>query len=51
MWGKSMVKAIIFDMDGTLYDYDRCNIIAEKRLFEVISLKFDISESFLYNIN
>lgn len=27
-----MVKGVIFDLDGTLYDYETCNAIAEKEL-------------------
>ena len=39
-----MIKAIIFDLDNTLYDYDSCNAIAEKKLFKEISLDFEIPE-------
>lgn len=39
-----MIKAIIFDLDNTLYDYDSCNAIAEKKLFKEISSEFKIPE-------
>lgn len=39
-----MIKAIIFDLDDTLYDYDSCNAIAEKKLFQEISSDFGIPE-------
>ncbi len=38
-----MIKAVIFDLDNTLYDYDACNATAEKRLFEVMDLDLDVS--------
>lgn len=38
-----MIKAVIFDLDNTLYDYDRCNEIAEKALYNAISDEFKIS--------
>ena len=33
-----MIEAVIFDLDNTLYDYDKCNEIAEKALIETISM-------------
>lgn len=39
-----MIKAVIFDLDNTLYDYDYCNGIAEKILLQNISEDFDIEE-------
>ncbi len=27
-----MIRAVIFDLDGTLYDYEACNVIAEDKL-------------------
>lgn len=39
-----MIKAVIFDLDNTLYDYDKCNAFAEARLFETIALDFAISK-------
>ena len=38
-----MIKAVIFDLDNTLYDYDRCNEIAEEALYNAISDEFEIS--------
>ena len=35
-------KAVIFDLDGTLYSYDDCNAIAEKKLLDSISSSFGI---------
>jgi putative hydrolase of the HAD superfamily len=40
-----MIKAVIFDLDDTLYDYSKCNSIAENRLFETIELDFGISQN------
>lgn len=37
-----MIQAVVFDLDNTLYDYDSCNAIAEKKLFETIESDFDI---------
>ena len=37
-----MIKAVIFDLDNTLYDYDVCNSIAEEKLSEKISYEFNI---------
>jgi putative hydrolase of the HAD superfamily len=39
-----MIKAVIFDLDNTLYDYDACNVLAEKQLLEVIAAEFHVSE-------
>lgn len=38
------IKAVVFDLDNTLYDYDACNQLAEKSLFEKISTEFAITE-------
>lgn len=38
-----MIKAVIFDLDNTLYDYDTCNIIAEDVLYKTISGELGIS--------
>lgn len=38
-----MIKAVVFDLDNTLYDYDHCNELAEKQLFKCISDNFGIS--------
>lgn len=42
-----MIKAVVFDLDNTLYDYDLCNEKAERRLFYEIANTFqvDIDES------
>lgn len=37
------IKAVLFDLDNTLYDYDRCNKIAERRLFSTIGADFEIT--------
>ncbi len=39
------IKAVVFDLDNTLYDYDACNELAEKKLFETISIAFDVTEN------
>lgn len=38
------IKAVVFDLDNTLYDYDACNKLAEKELFRTIAEKFSITE-------
>lgn len=38
------IKAVVFDLDNTLYDYDACNIMAEKNLFKTIASEFSITE-------
>lgn len=38
-----MIKAVIFDLDNTLYHYDYCNGLAEKVLFAQISAEFGVS--------
>lgn len=40
----TVIKAVIFDLDNTLYDYDKCNNIAERKLVELIASEFEISE-------
>ncbi len=40
-----MIKAVIFDLDNTLYDYDDCNRYAENALYKRISELFGINES------
>ena len=39
-----MIKAIVFDLDDTLYDYISCNRIAEEVLYKKLNELFDISE-------
>lgn len=38
-----MIKAVIFDLDNTLYSYDTCNAKAEKKLFNLIAKDLRIS--------
>lgn len=38
-----MIKMVMFDLDGTLYPYDHCNQVAERRLKEVISVRWSVS--------
>ena len=38
-----MIKAVIFDLDNTLYDYDLCNAAAEAALYREISDQLKIS--------
>lgn len=40
-----MIKAVVFDLDNTLYDYDACNKKAEEQLFDEISETFGIRVS------
>lgn len=37
------IKGVIFDLDGTLYDYETCNRLAEKQLMETVCSQFGIS--------
>ncbi len=39
-----MIRAVVFDLDNTLYDYDHCNALAEKTLFRTVSETFEITE-------
>lgn len=39
-----MIKSLIFDLDNTLYDYDACNIIAERILFKTIASELGVNE-------
>ncbi len=38
-----MIKLVAFDLDNTLYDYDACNLVAEKALFDEIKALSDVS--------
>lgn len=38
------IKAVVFDLDNTLYDYDTSNFFAEKNLFQTIAADFEILE-------
>lgn len=38
-----MIRLVLFDLDGTLYDYNHCNQIAEQKLYEMMSKTFDIN--------
>lgn len=39
------IKAVLFDLDNTLYDYDLCNKIAEARMFSAIAADFGTTEA------
>ena len=39
-----MVKAVIFDLDNTLYDYEKTNDLAMKELAKIGASLFDVSE-------
>lgn len=43
-----MIKLVILDLDGTLYDYNYCNKIAEKKLQEEVEKLFGIEEENFY---
>lgn len=45
-----MIKAIIFDLDNTLYNYDRCNELAEKKLIQMVSKDLLISQEVARNL-
>lgn len=45
-----MIKAVVFDLDNTLYDYDTYNKTAEERLFHSMSEEFDISICDAHNL-
>ena len=34
-----MIRMVTFDLDDTLYDYQACNVIAEEKVLEMISLR------------
>ena len=38
------IKAVVFDLDNTLYDYDACNALAEKKLFRAIADELCVPE-------
>ena len=37
-----MLKAVVFDLDDTLYDYKGCNTLAEEALFNAIAHEFNV---------
>jgi len=37
------IKGVLLDLDNTLYDYDLCNDCALKKVFSLVSKKFNIS--------
>lgn len=39
-----MLKAVVFDLDNTIYDYDKCNTLAEKKLFQMMASEFALNE-------
>lgn len=45
-----MIQGVIFDFDGTLYDYDLCNRFALNKLFENISQDNNIEISQISNL-
>ena len=40
-----MIKMAVFDIDNTLYDYDRCNALAEQKLGSIISSQLKLSSN------
>jgi HAD superfamily hydrolase (TIGR01549 family) len=42
-------KGIIFDLDNTLYDYDRCHDFSLEKVFEYIQLNYNKQCSQIYN--
>ena len=46
-----MIKAVIFDLDNTLYDYDECNAPAMKKAAEIGSKLFDCTEEKFLAVN
>ncbi len=38
-----MIKAVVFDLDNTVYDYDKCNQIATDKLQNTICNKYNMS--------
>lgn len=45
-----MIRLVVLDLDGTIYDYDYCNEIAEKHLYSHMIEVFGISEVAAKNI-
>ncbi len=39
-----MIKLVIFDLDGTVYDYKYCNEIAERKVYAYMADAFNMSE-------
>ena len=35
-------KGVIFDLDNTLYDYDKCHKIALDNVFQILDNKYDL---------
>ena len=44
------IKVVVFDLDNTLYDYDTCNALAEKKLFRTIAEEFGVTEEDAKNL-
>jgi len=40
-----MIKCVVFDLDNTVYDYDRCHHAAMKKLSAFVCRKYHISET------
>lgn len=39
-----MIKTVVFDLDNTLYDYDKVNTLAEKKLIEKLKASFAVED-------
>lgn len=46
----SKYKALVFDIDGTLYDYDRCNEFAYKKVIDYCHLRHNVSNEECLNL-
>lgn len=45
-----MIKAVIFDLDDTLYDYETINKLATQNLEKFVCRKFNINSDSFYNV-
>lgn len=39
-----MIKAVVFDLDNTIYNYDKCHIVAMKQLEEYVCDKYGLNK-------
>lgn len=39
-----MIKAVVFDLDNTIYNYDECHIVAMKQLEEYVCDKYGVNK-------
>lgn len=39
-----MIKAVVFDLDNTIYNYDECHIVAMKQLEEYVCGKYELNK-------